>query len=24
LRGFFEYSPCARQAYDFWEEITAI
>lgn len=24
LRGFFEYSPCARQAYDFREEFTAI
>jgi hypothetical protein len=24
LRSFFEYSPCARQAYDFREEFTAI
>jgi len=24
LRGFFEYSPCARQVYDFREEFTAI
>jgi transposase len=24
LRGFFEYSPCAKQAYDFREALTAI
>jgi hypothetical protein len=24
LRGFFEYSPYARQVYDFREEFTAI
>ena len=24
LRGFFAYSPCAKQAYDFREEFTAI
>jgi transposase len=24
LRGFFEYAPCAKQAYDFREEFTAI
>jgi transposase len=24
LRGFFEYSPCAKQVYDFREEFTAI